>query len=486
MSQLVQAAGDARRVVGIAIGKAAGGLSRRLRLGGGTTLPGTVARRLAPAVLRELSGALPNGAVLITGTNGKTTTSRMLAEILRAGGERVLHNRAGANLIAGLTATAVDDADWRGRPRATIGLFETDEAAFPQALAEIRPRLVLVHNLFRDQLDRYGEVDTVAAAWRAALAELPPEAQVVLNADDPAVADLGADLAARVTYYGIDDGRHAAGAAAHIADSQFCRRCGHRYEFSLAFYAHIGHYRCPRCGHGRPEPQVRLARLELQGTAGSRLYLLYPGGAMEVDLPLPGLYNAANATAALAAALGLGVAATAARGALERFSAAFGRIERVSAGPDGPPMLIALIKNPVGATETVRMLVQSVAAEPEDDPAAPALAPGLNFLIAINDRFADGTDVSWLWDAEFEPLAGRVATAVVSGTRADDMAVRLKYAGVPEGLVRVEPALDRAVDLALAELPAGATLYLLPTYTAMLELRDELARRGWVRQFWEE
>lgn len=502
MSQLVQAAGDARRAVSIAIGKAAGGLSRRLRLGGGTTLPGTVARRLAPGVLQDLSAALPHGAVLLTGTNGKTTTSRMLAEILRAGGERVLHNRAGANLIAGLTATVVADADWRGRPRATLGLFETDEAALPQALAEIRPRLVLVHNLFRDQLDRYGEVDTVAETWRTALAELPAEAQVILNADDPAVADLGAGLAAKVTYYGIDDARHAAGAGAHIADSQFCRRCGQRYEFSLAFYAHIGHYRCPNCGHGRPEPQVRLARLELQGTSGSRLYLLYPGGAMEVDLPLPGLYNAANATAALAAALGLGVSASAARNALERFSAAFGRIERVSAGPSGPPMLIALIKNPVGATETVRMLVGAAggpesnaaqrASAPESEPSnpspadPPAPSDGLHLLIAINDRFADGTDVSWLWDAEFEPLAGRVAAVTVSGTRAEDMAVRLKYAGVPEDLVRVEPTLGGAIDQALAALPSGATLYLLPTYTAMLELREELARRGWVRQFWEE
>ncbi|HMQ32973.1 MAG TPA: MurT ligase domain-containing protein, partial [Chloroflexaceae bacterium] len=401
----------------VVAGKAAGGLSRHLRLGGGTTLPGSVARRLAPGILRDLSAALPNGVVLLSGTNGKTTTSRMLAEILRLHGERVLHNRAGANLIQGLTATALGDASWRGRPRATVGLFETDEAALPQAIAETNPRLVLIHNLFRDQLDRYGEVDTVAAAWREALAALPPGAHVVLNADDPAVADLGAGLAAEVTYYGLDDARHAAGAGAHIADSQFCRRCGRRYDYRLAFYAHIGHYSCPRCGHGRPEPHVRLARLELLGTAGSKLYLTYPGGAFEADLPLPGLYNAANATAALAAALALGVPAPTARAALERFSAAFGRIERVAAGPSGAPMLIALIKNPVGATETVRMIT------------AGAEGPDLHLLVAINDRFADGTDVSWLWDAEFEALAGLVATATVSGTRADDMAVRLKYAG---------------------------------------------------------
>lgn len=461
----------------VVTGKAAGGLARRLRLGGGTTLPGTLARHLAPGVLGELAAALPHGVVLLSGTNGKTTTSRMLAEILRASGERVLHNRAGANLIAGLTATAIADADWRGRPRASIGLFETDEAALPQALAETRPRLVLIHNLFRDQLDRYGEVDTLAAAWRAALAGLPGAATVVLNADDPAVADLGQGLAARVCYYGLEDPRHATGAAPHIADSQFCRRCGQRYEYRLAFYAHIGHYRCPRCGHSRPAPQVRLVRLDLQGTSGSRLYLCYPGGAMELNLPLPGLYNAANATAALAAALALGVAPVTARTALEHFSAAFGRIERLNAGPGGPPMLIALIKNPVGASETVRMLVESVTS---------AEAPPLHLLIAINDRFADGTDVSWLWDADFEPLAGRLAAVTVSGTRADDMAVRLKYAGVPETLIHIQPALGAALDVALAGLAPGAMLFVLPTYTAMLDLRAVLAERGWVRPFWEE
>jgi UDP-N-acetylmuramyl tripeptide synthase len=459
--------------IAVALGKTAGRLSRSLGVGGGTTLPGSMARRLAPGILRDLSAGLPHGALLLSGTNGKTTTSRMLSEILTASGERVLHNRAGANLIAGLTATAVADASWAGRPRASIGLFETDEAALPQAVVEIRPRLVLIHNLFRDQLDRYGEVDTVAATWRAALADLPPDATLVLNADDPAVADLGRDLAARVVYYGLDDARHAAGAASHIADSQFCRRCGARYEFSLAFYAHIGHYRCPRCGHARPEPDVRLARLELQGTSGSRLYLAYPGGAMELDLPLPGLYNALNGLAACAAALSLGVAPHTIRGALEGFSAAFGRIERLSAGPGGAPMLIALIKNPIGATETVRMLVGEMA------------GAGLHLLIAINDRYADGTDVSWLWDAEFEALAD-VASVTVSGTRADDMAVRLKYAGLPEDRIRVAPALPAAVDTALAALPAGQTLFLLPTYTAMLELRESLAARGWVRQFWEE
>jgi UDP-N-acetylmuramyl tripeptide synthase len=465
-----------RIALAITLGKTAGLLSRQLRIGGGTTLPGSVARRLAPQILPTLSRDLSDGVILLSGTNGKTTTSRMLAEMLRAAGKTVLHNRAGANLIAGLTSTALANADWRGRLTGDLGLFETDEAALPQAIHETQPRLVLIHNLFRDQLDRYGEVDTVAAQWRTALATLPASSTVVLNADDPAVADLGNQLTAQVRYYGFDDVRHAEGRGAHIADSQFCRRCGARYIYTHAFYAHIGHYHCPRCGQRRPEPEVRLARLELQGAAGSRLYLTFPGGGMEIDLPLPGLYNAANALAATASALALGIPAATIRNALERFSAAFGRIERVSIGPQGAPMLIALIKNPVGATETVRMLIGN-----EPTPTA-----DLHLLIAINDRFADGTDVSWLWDADFEALGERVAQVVVSGTRAEDMAVRLKYAGVPSERIQTISALPAALNAALAALPPEATLFSLPTYTAMLELREYLAQRGWVRPFWEE
>ncbi len=452
-------------------GKVITNLSRTLRLGGGTNLPGTVARRIAPNVLHELTQTLPNGVILLSGTNGKTTTARMLAGVLAADGQQVLHNRAGANLVTGLTATMLNGMNAWGQTQADIGLFETDEAALPQALAETQPRLVLIHNLFRDQLDRYGEIDTVAGKWRTALATLPPTATVLLNADDPAVAYLGTGLAAQVAYYGMHDARHASGSAAHIADSQFCQRCGTRLTYTLAFYAHIGHYACPQCGLARPQPQFALQRLDLHGTHGSRLLLTYPGGAMELELPLPGLYNALNALAATAAGLLVGVAPATIRTALEQFSAAFGRIERVVT-PSGAPMLIALIKNPVGATETVRMLTGD-AAQP------------LHVLIAINDRLADGTDVSWLWDADFEPLAGLVAGAVVSGTRATDMAVRLKYAGLPAAQIHVVEELPAALDAALAQLPSGAALSILPTYTAMLELRAELARRGWVRPFWE-
>ncbi|PDW03112.1 MurT ligase domain-containing protein [Candidatus Viridilinea mediisalina] len=461
-------------VIATHTGKLTGQMIRRLRLGGGTNLPGSLARRVAPDVLRTLSATLPQGVVLLSGTNGKTTTSRMLADMLQAAGLQVLHNRAGANLIEGLTTTALAATDWRGRTKAELGLFEVDEAALPQAIDETAPRLVVIHNLFRDQLDRYGEIDTVARAWRAALATLPATATVLLNADDPAVAALGAGLTAQVCYYGLDDAQHATGAVAHIADSQFCRQCGQRYTYPLAFYAHIGHYHCPACGHQRPAAQVALARLELHGAAGSQLYLRYPGGALELALPLPGLYNAYNASAAFAAALALGLSPAVARNSLEQFSAAFGRIERVNLG--GTPLLIALIKNPVGASETVRMLLN----------ADRSTASNLHLLISINDRLADGTDVSWLWDADFEILAGHVAHVTVTGTRADDMAVRLKYAGLEPQRLTTIPALDQALDHARKQLPAGTTLFALPTYTAMLELRALLAAQGWVQHFWEE
>lgn len=469
-----------RRVAATIAGKAAMQLSRRLGTGGGTQLPGVIARRVAPGVLHDLAAALPRGVVLVTGTNGKTTTARMLAAILKAEGLRLLHNRAGANLITGLTATAVAGADLWGRPRADIGLFETDEAHLPAAIRETQPRVVLMLNLFRDQLDRYGEVDTIAKKWRAALDTLPASSTVVLNADDPAIAYLGHGLHCKVIYFGLQDTRHGIGGVQHMADSQFCQRCGTAYVYDVAFYGHIGHYHCPNCGLTRPMPSIRLERLTLTGISGANLVIADDEGGFDLKLPVPGLYNAINALAAASASLALSIPPAKIRDALEGFTAAFGRIERIPIA--GRDVLMALIKNPVGASETVRMLTgQNASAAQPTQPAG-----GLHLLIMINDKIADGTDVSWLWDADFEQLAGRVAQVVVSGTRAADMAVRLKYAGVPADRIDEQPELGQALDRVLAISPAEQPLYLLPTYTAMLELREELVQRGFVKPFWED
>jgi lipid II isoglutaminyl synthase (glutamine-hydrolysing) len=460
-----------RTRLAIAAGKAAAALARRLRRGG-TALPGAVARRIQPRLLTELTAQLPRGVVLVAGTNGKTTTSRMLADILSAAGLRLIHNRAGANLTGGLTSVALAAADSRGRIDADIALFETDEAALPQVIRETQPRLVLLLNLFRDQLDRYGEIDTIIGRWRTALQLLPAEAIVLLNADDPAIADLGNSLQAQVRYFGLADLRHAAGRSTHIADSQFCRRCGTRYDYATVFYAHVGHYRCPQCGNARPQPHFALEQLELHGTAASSLTISAAGQPqLSCQLPLPGLYNAQNALAAAAAGLLLGATAAQTAGALAAVQAAFGRIERIPTPLDGRQLLLVLIKNPVGASESVRMVTQA--------------GHGLQLLIAINDRFADGTDVSWLWDAEFEPLAATAAAVTVSGTRAADMALRLDYADVPRERMTLIDDLAAALDHALAAVPPGGELLILPTYTALLELRSLLARRGWAAPFWQ-
>jgi UDP-N-acetylmuramyl tripeptide synthase len=509
-----------RRAAATLAGKAALQISRRLGVGGGTQLPGVVARRVAPHVLRDITTTLAQGTVLVTGTNGKTTTARMLASILHAHGWRTLHNRAGANLITGLTATAIAGADLLGRTKADAGIFETDEAHVPAAIAETKPRVVLMHNLFRDQLDRYGEVDTIAKKWKSALQTLPPTSTVVLNADDPAVADLGEGLPCQVMYYGLQDTRHGGTEVQHMADSQFCRRCGAPYIYEPAFYGHIGHYRCPRCGHHRPTPDVRGERLALHAISGSTLVIQNESTTFDVQLPIPGLYNGLNALAAASAALALGIPPATIKRSLETFSAAFGRIERIQA--NGRDVLMALIKNPVGASETVRMIVGDGdqgdkergkqgegeirghgdtetkdlhvtggtraprdVANDASQPPTPTPQP-LHLMVVINDKIADGTDVSWLWDANFEQLEGRVERVVVSGTRAADMAVRLKYAGVPADHIVEEPELDRAFDRALNLGSSTDPLYLLPTYTAMLELRAELARRGFVRPFWED
>jgi UDP-N-acetylmuramyl tripeptide synthase len=446
-------------------GRAAAGLSRRLGRGGGTVIAGHLVPRLAPHALRDVTRSLPNGSIVVSGTNGKTTTTRLLSHILRGAGMRPIHNRAGANMLSGLFSTVAQATDWQARPRGDIGLFEVDEATVPGALDHIRPRVLLLHNIFRDQLDRYGEVHFVAGLWRDAVARLPPSASLVVNADDPLVSDLPASLS-----YGLEDARVGQASLPHAADARLCPRCGASLRYDLVFYGHLGHYTCTRCDFARPTPSVTATSVELLGDAGSNLTLATPDGGIRAHLHLPGLYNVYNALAAVAVCSALGIRRESVVRGLETFTAAFGRLERIQV--EDRQLFLALVKNPVGFTEVLRTVL------------AP---PGRRtLLIAINDLFADGTDVSWLWDVEFERLQERVNVAVCSGRRAEDMAVRLKYAGVEPDRIRIENDLRRALELALAAAEPTETVYVLPTYTAMLAMRDILQRTGYVRGFWED
>jgi UDP-N-acetylmuramyl tripeptide synthase len=438
-----------------------GRLSRAVGRGGGTTLPGKLLWKVDPGAVDELAARLSAGVVLVSATNGKTTTTAMGARIL--GSERKLAwNGAGANLLSGIASALVSAG------RAEIGLFEVDEGALPEAIQRTRPRVVTLSNLFRDQLDRYGELELVAERWRRALGALPEAATLVVNADDPIVADL-AEGHARVVRFGLDDPRHARPALQHAADSKYCVRCGAPYAYGAAYVGHLGDYRCPTCGHARPTLDVAAREIELRGLTASRFRLVAPGGDVAVELSLPGLYNVYNAVAAAALGVAMGVPLATIRTALEDFRAAFGRFERIPSG--GKRIVMLLVKNPAGANEVLRTLETGV----------PAV-----LVLALNDAIADGRDVSWIWDVDFEPILAHVERVVVTGDRAAELGLRLVYGGLEREKLDVVPSLERALDRGLELCEAGDDLVVLPTYTAMLALRGILVRRGVVRPYWED
>jgi UDP-N-acetylmuramyl tripeptide synthase len=436
------------------VARTAGRLSRAAGRGG-TSIPGKVLLRLDAHAIGRMAERLPDGSAVISATNGKTTTAAMVAGILERGGTHLVHNRAGANMAGGIAATLLEqDGD--------AGLFEVDEFWLGQVVEELRPRALLLANLFRDQLDRYGELETIADRWAdVVVSPATEDTRLVLNADDPLIADLGRERDDALIF-GVEDTSLALDGLQHAADSTHCRTCGAAYVYDAVFLGHLGHYHCDRCGARRPDPEIRATDVELRGMRGAAFTLRAPEGEARIELPLPGLYNVYNALAAAALALSLGAQFGDVAAGLAAVAPAFGRAETVDLA--GRPTSIMLVKNPAGANEVLRTL---------------ALEEGEHDLFCmLNDNVADGRDVSWVWDADFELLAPQVRRAVCSGTRAAEMAVRLKYAGVPEDRLVVEPSLEAGLDRALALSPAPARLFALPTYTAMLALREILVGRG--------
>ncbi len=435
-----------------------GSLSRRSGRGGGTSLPGKALLRLAPDAIERLAAQLADGVVLVSATNGKTTSSALVAAALEPEHE-LCRNGAGANLLSGVASALLT-----GATGAQLGLFEVDEFALPEIARRTRPRALLLSNLFRDQLDRYGELELVAERWRAMVGELPPETLLVLAADDPVISSLG-DGRDNVIRFGLDDPAVGLPDLADAADSTTCLRCGHAYGYEASYLGHLGDYRCPNCGHARPPLDVAVTSIGLRGLEGSSFTV----GGTTLDLALPGIYNVYNAAGAYALATALGVDPALAAQRIGGARAAFGRFERVVVGDRDAVLL--LVKNPAGANEALRTL-------------APNL-DGAVLLLALNDRIADGRDVSWIWDVDFEMALPRAGHVVCSGTRAADMALRAKYAGVPDDRIEIVPDRAAALDHALERSGTGGTAYVLPTYTAMLELQRVAAERGLVRPYWE-
>jgi UDP-N-acetylmuramyl tripeptide synthase len=445
----------------LAAARATAFASRATGRGGGTTLPGRVLTALAPDAPRLLAARLPRGCVLVSATNGKTTTCALLAEVLR-GRVQLARNSAGANLSSGIASALAE----REAATAELGLFECDEAALPAIASLLQPSAIALGNLFRDQLDRYGELELVAARWRDLITTLSASTTLVAAADDPLTASLVEDHPS-VVRYGIDDPSVALAAAPHAADARFCVRCGHAYDYRAAYVGHLSDYACPNCGNARAALDLAARAINLRGLDGTAFDLCRAGESVRVELALPGLYNVENALAAAALASVLGEPLTVIAEGLGRFRGAFGRFQRLRVGT--ADLVLLLIKNPAGANEVLRIL-----------PAGDA-----SLLFTLNDRIADGRDVSWIWDVDWEVVAPRLRHVVCSGTRAGDAALRLKYAGVDAAAIEVVPDVAQALDR-LAELSAGGTGYILPTYTAMLELQRIAAGRGLSRPYWEE
>ena len=464
-------AGRVRFALALAAGKGSGAAGRLLSIGGGTSFPGAIARRIDPLVLRKVAAASDARKAVITGSNGKTTTCRMIAALAQAAGVSVAQNRTGSNLLQGVTSVAVRGADLRGRMDARLLLLEVDEATMRQAVPEVAPDMILVTNIFRDQLDRFGELYSMARMLETAVEALPAQASAVLNGDDPLVASFAPCAPARRLYYGLRAADAGAQAPEHAADTIRCVRCQHPLAYRRVYVSHLGDYECRACGSGRPDLDIAVTEVQASPDGGSDVTAETPAGTVRVHVPLPGLHNVYNTAAALAGAFALGTLDPgSARCALAGLRPAFGRLEEIRAG--GRLVVLSFVKNPASYNATLRQIL---------------LRPGRKHVLAAHSNTAvDGEDFAWLWDVDLEELVPDLASLVVSGTRAEEVALRMKYAGADPAEMRVIPGRQAALDAALARLPPGEPLYILAGYTPMREFRRIMQRRGWVPPFWEE
>ena len=445
--------------------KLARGLLRLLRRGG-TAFPGRVALKVYPQVLGVLSRGVR--VILVTGTNGKTTSSRMIEQAFADAGLNYFANRSGANLISGITAEFAMHSTLTGRPKCQFAVIECDEAASKTVLKYLKPEVIVATNVFRDQLDRYGEITHTLNAIREGITHVP-NATLCLNADCSLTASLAEDgIPNPVIRFGVNVPIYSE-TAHELSDAVYCIHCKTQYEYDYRTYGHLGGFRCPKCGYHRVAPEVAVTQVISTGADASDIVLDIFGHAHEVHVNLPGGYNIYNAAAAAAAAHVVGIDEKTTVSALGQFECGFGRAEQFRLGQAQARMM--LVKNPAGYNQVINLISHDVG------------SCKLAFL--LNDRFADGTDISWIWDVDFEALAAqqsRFTRIFVSGVRADDMALRLKYAGFPAE--RIE--LVRDYEKLLGEIAADAApAFIMPTYTAMFDLRGEIGRHTDVKAFYE-
>lgn len=464
--------GRARLAFAISAGKLAGASGRFFHIGGGTSLPGMIARRIDPNVLKSVVGASKAKKIVIAGSNGKTTTARMTAAIADADGRKVSQNRTGSNLLQGVTSVIVNFADIFGRLDSDVLLFEIDEATIPLAVPEIQPDVVVITNIFRDQLDRYGELYAVAQALNKMLEELPESATILLNGNDPQVANFGQNAKAKRIFFGLETKEVGTPVPEQSADIIRCIHCNSDLVYEVAYMSHLGIYRCPECGYTLPKLDIAATSVQLaaDGEGPTHVTLRTPQGEMKLEIPLPGLHNVYNAAAAIGATMAAGFDMEKAQTALSHIRTAFGRLEKIQAGDK--TIYLTFVKNPTSFNLMLRLIAQH---------------PGKkHLLLAASHTVVDGEDFAWLWDVELEEIAQDILDAVCSGNKPEELAMRLKYAEVPTERITLIPEREAALDAALKHVESGGTLYIMSSYTPTQELRRIMQKRGWVRHFWEE
>jgi len=450
---------DLKLTLAILIGKLVSSINK-IKGTGATAAPGLYALKIDPNLVSKITQKNKLQSIIVSGTNGKTTTSRLISEILSTK-FKLIHNRQGSNLLRGVASTLISQSSLAGDINADLCLWEADEASLTSIAENTNPKAVVLLNLFRDQLDRYGEIDTTRKKWQTVLGSLNKDCTLISNADDPNINFISKATKAKKVFFGIGTQKINLPDIENIADVKFCPNCSKKLEYLKLYSAHLGTYKCTNCSFKRKKPAISAQTLNFKSDFSTELVLEVNGQSLNIHYPLPGLFNVYNVLAAATVANTLGLDPKNTKTSIEEFSAAFGRFQKVKIA--GKQVLIFLIKNPAGANEVLRTIKTQ---------------NNLNLLVILNDNIADGRDVSWIWDTNWEALNKQIANIDVSGTRALDLALRLKYAGFKIDQNYVHEDLNSSIDQALSKLDKNDTLYILPTYTALICLQDYLKSKG--------
>jgi len=433
-----------------------------LKGSGATAAPGLVALKIDPGLIKKLSVKNSIKSIVVSGTNGKTTTTRLISGILE-NKYKIIHNRQGSNLLRGIASTLVKNSSLSAKISCDLALWEADEAALLPISKELNINTLLLLNLFRDQLDRYGEIDKTRKQWQEVIKKLPPSSTLILNSDDPSLNYLSKFSKTKKIFFGIETNNIQQPQIENVQDVKYCINCGHKLKYAVTYSSHMGKYSCPNCTFRRNAPDIYATGIKFNYDFTTQIALAIGNERLTINYPLPGLYNTYNVLAAVAVANDIGTPKNHIIGQINSFSSAFGRYQKVKIGK--AQASIFLIKNPAGANEVLRTI---------------STHPNLSIMAILNDNIADGRDVSWIWDTNWEILKDKIAEITVSGNRALDLALRLKYAGIPQEKILTDSNIKTALSSAASR---GKPLIILPTYTAMLEIQARLGGKG---QKWHE